>query len=311
VECYEGKSDEGKYDIAPYTPGHEWCGEVVAVGSKVLTFKPGDKVVGEAAWGCGVCENCKNGMQPASCKNFLDAGFDPRCPAGWGEYMLNIERHIFKIPDDWKYTDGMWVETFSVAYGGLWGDNYWVDASDTVLVYGGGPIGICATMVAAASNAKIIVVEPFEKRRELAKKYGADYTIDPTQPDWKEQILKVTDNDGPSVIAECSGNDNAVASVFDVAGMGCRISFIGHTKGRKIPVELGMSQWKNLKTKGAAGSKDFFIRTIRFMSRIRNKFDFDALVTHMYPFEQLNAAMDTACKEKATAFKVAVSFDIK
>ena len=53
VECYEGKSPEGRYDIAPYTPGHEWAGVIEAVGREVTTLKAGDKVTGDCVMDCG------------------------------------------------------------------------------------------------------------------------------------------------------------------------------------------------------------------------------------------------------------------
>ncbi|MFR9207134.1 MAG: alcohol dehydrogenase catalytic domain-containing protein [Lachnospiraceae bacterium] len=58
VECYEGKSAEGRYDIAPYTPGHEWAGQAVEVGSAVTSVKVGNKVVGDCVL---PCNNCANG----------------------------------------------------------------------------------------------------------------------------------------------------------------------------------------------------------------------------------------------------------
>ena len=55
VECYEGKSGEGRYDIAPYTPGHEWSGEVIETGKNVTIVKPGDKVTGDCVLNCFYC----------------------------------------------------------------------------------------------------------------------------------------------------------------------------------------------------------------------------------------------------------------
>lgn len=57
VECFEGLSSEGRYDLGPYTPGHEWGGEVIDIGEDVKSMKPGYKVTGDCVMHCGVCRN--------------------------------------------------------------------------------------------------------------------------------------------------------------------------------------------------------------------------------------------------------------
>ena len=309
VECFEGHSAEGRYDIAPYTPGHEWGGEVVEVGSDVKDFKAGDKVTGDCVMACGVCKNCKEGLMPSACLNMREAGFRPDSPGGMGEYMVIEQQYIHKIPDDWSFAMGAWVETFSIGYYGIWGNGGYIDASDKALVMGAGPVGLSAAMVCKTSGALTIVTDPNPVRRERALKYGADVVLDPLAPDYKEKLLELTDGDGPSVIAEASGNDGSIASIFDVAGHSCRVNLIGHSVGRKIPVEIGKTIWRTLKIKGSGGTKDFGQRTIRFMSAIKDKYDFDALNTHFIPFEKLDEAMDLAMNHKDVAFKVMLTFD--
>ena len=181
VECFEGHSKEGRYDIAPYTPGHEWAGQVAAIGNQVTGFKVGDKVTGDCCMNCFKCENCKRGLMPAACLNFREAGFRPDSPGGWGEYLLMEEHYVHKLPADWKYEEGALVEPFSVGHYGVWGPGGWVDASDDVVIFGGGMIGPCALLTCKAASANVMVVEPLANRRELAKTLGADVVIDPTQ----------------------------------------------------------------------------------------------------------------------------------
>ncbi len=309
VECFEGKSNEGRYDIAPYTPGHEWGGEIVEVGSEVTTLEPGNKVTGDCVMACGVCRNCKDGLMPSACLNMREIGFRPDSPGGMGEYMVVEEEYVHHIPDDWTFEDGAWVETFSIGYFGLWGNGGYIDASDEVVILGAGPVGLSATMVAKTSGAKTIVVDPLKNRREVALKYGADYVVDPTEGDLKAKILELTDGRGATVVAEASGNDNSIASVFDLAGHSARIRLIGHSIGRKVPVEIGWTIWKTLNIGGSGGTKDFAQRTIRFMSRIRDKYDFAALNSHNLPFEEIHEGFKIAMHDKANVLKVMLTFN--
>jgi threonine dehydrogenase-like Zn-dependent dehydrogenase len=309
VECFEGHSAEGRYDIAPYTPGHEWGGQVADIGSGVTTFKCGDKITGDCVMACGVCANCKEGLMPSACLNMREVGFRPDSPGGMGEYMVIEEKYIHKIPDNWSYDMGAWVETFSIGYFGIWGNGGYIDASDTAIILGCGPVGISATMTAKTSGAFTIVADPNAKRRERAVKYGADVVLDPTTANFGEKLLEVTEGNGPSVLVEASGNDRAIASIFDIAGHSCRVNLIGHSIGRKIPIEIGKTIWRTLKIKGSGGTKDFARRTIRFMNAIKKTYDFDALNTHHIPFEKLADAMNLAIHDKDSAFKVMLSFD--
>jgi len=308
VECYIGKSAEGRYDIAPYTPGHEWAGQIVEIGNRVSTFNVGDKVTGDCVLDCGYCCNCKNGKMPSACENMRETGFRPDSPGGMGEYLIIEERYVHKLPDEWSYEEGALVEPFSVGYFGIWGNGGYVDASDTVIIIGAGPIGLSALIVAKAARAKVIIVEPFKNRNNLALKLGADEVIDPTACNLKDEILKLTDGFRGSVVVEASGNDNAIASIFDVAGHSARVRLIGHSVGRKVPVEIGLTIWKTLAITGSGGIKNFMPRTIRFMERIKNEFDFKALISHRYPFKDIHAAFNKAANDKKNAFKVMLKF---
>jgi threonine dehydrogenase-like Zn-dependent dehydrogenase len=309
VECFLGHSAEGRYDIAPYTPGHEWGGTIVEVGSEVKGLKVSDKVTGDCVMACGVCENCKEGLMPSACLNMREAGFRPESPGGMGTYMIIEEKYVHAIPQDWPWEMGAWVETFSIGYFGIWGNGGYIDASDTALILGSGPVGISAAMVCKTSGAKTIVADPSEIRRNLALKYGADVVLDSNAPDFQEKLLKETNGRGPTVLAEASGNDNAIASIFEIVGHSCRVNLIGHSIGRKIPIEIGKTIWRTLKIKGSGGTKDWAQRTIRFMSAIKDKYDFAALNTHHIPFEKLDEAMELAAYHKGVAFKVMLTFD--
>jgi len=309
VHCFEGESAEGRYDIAPYTPGHEVGGQVVEVGSGITTLKAGDKVTADCVLACGVCANCKEGLMPSACLNFRELGFRPDSPGGFGEYFIIEENYIHKIPDSWSYNMGAWVETFSIGYFGIWGNGGYIDASDYALVIGAGPVGLSAAMVCKTSGAKTIVSDPNPKRREMARKYGADVVLNPMDEDYHEQVKAATDGHGPSVIAEASGSNAGLASIFDIAGHSCRVNLIGHSIGRKVPVEIGKTIWSTLKIKGSGGTKDWAQRTIRFMNAIKDTYDFDGLNSHHIPFKDLDKAMDLAVHHPEEAFKVILTFD--
>ena len=310
VECYEGLSAEGRYDIAPYTPGHEWSGEVAAVGKDVKNVKQGDKVTGDCVLPCFRCENCRRGMMPAACLNFREVGFTPGNGGGWAEYLLLEEPYVHPLPPDWAFEEGALVEPFSVSHWGVWGPGGYVDASDDVVVFGCGPIGLGVIIVCKTAGAKVIALEPLANRQEYAKKFGADVVFDPYSVDeLATEIAKHTDTSrGATLVVEAAGNDDAIADMFDVAGTMPRVRMIGHSIGRKVPVEIGKVIWRGMSIYGQGGVTADTPRTVNFINRIRDKVDLLGLITHKYPFDQLPEAVDMAVHNKAEAIKVMLTF---
>ncbi len=220
-----------------------------------------------------------------------------------GESLLLEERFTHRIGDDWSYEEGALVEPFSVGYFGIWGNGGYIDASDRCVIFGAGMIGLSALIVARTAGAQTIVVEPVAYRAEMAHRYGADHVIEPSGS-MKEEVMRLTKDRGGSVIVEASGHNEAIASVFDVAGHSARIRLIGHSVGRRVPVEIGLTLWKNLSITGSGGTRTFLPRTIDFMSRIRKKVDFSGLITHRFAFTDLQAAFDEAIHGRDRALKV-------
>jgi len=304
VECYTGKSKEGRYDIAPYVPGHEWSGEVVDVGKDVTTLGKGDKVTSDCVLPCGKCHNCKAHLSTASCENMREVGFRPDSPGGMGEFLALEERFLHKIPEDFTWEEGALIEPLSVSCFGIWGEGGHVDASDDVVVFGAGPIGLLALVVAKVASAKVIVVEPIEFRRRIAGKLGADQVLSPKTQNVKEAVSDLTKGRGANLVVEASGEDEAIAACFHVASHGARIRLIGHSIGRKVPVEIGLTIWKGLFVHGQAGAPYFFPRTIKFMTQARQRMDFSQVITHRFSLEKIQDAFDLAVKEKEEAVKV-------
>ena len=161
---------EGRYIIPfsyPLIPGHEWSGEVVAVGSKVTSVSPGDRVVGECVIG--------------------DDHFGFSISGAAAEFFVARPEWLHRLPDELTWTMGALVEPFSVAYyaivraGG-------VDASDLVVVLGAGPVGLAVVAAADAMGARVVVVEPSAGTTYRGVRRSAPtmpYPRRPSRPCWQ------------------------------------------------------------------------------------------------------------------------------
>jgi L-iditol 2-dehydrogenase len=254
----------GRYIIPisyPVTPGHEWCGEIVEVGKNVKNFKVGDRVVGE----CVV-------RTPERLHHF---GFS----------MNGADREFFNVNPDWlhKLPDGVddmrgsLIEPFTCGYYAVMRSGG-TNASETVVVSGGGTIGLVTAAAALGMGARVIVADPIKTRRDIAMKLGAE-AIDPTDRG-AEQIMQLTGGHGADLVVECAGHDASLAAVFDYVAQDGRMSMVGINIGRKISSNMGLMQLKNLTIRGCIGSPGVWPAAIKFLER--TGIDLSPIQTHKF-----------------------------
>jgi L-iditol 2-dehydrogenase len=231
----------------PIIPGHEWSGEVVAVGPEVRNVRLGDRIVGECTVNGGA-DHFGFSISGAAAERF-------KIRADWAH----------RLPDELSWQQGATVEPFSCAFhairrlGGI-------QPGDDVAVIGGGPIGLSAVAASVALGGRTMLVEPLEHRRRLGAQLGAAEVIDPSVGPAGDQVRQLTSGRGADVVVEASGNPSAMASALDLSAFRGRLGFIGINVGGTAPAALGMIQSKELTLTGTIGSPDVWPQTIRFMS---------------------------------------------
>ncbi|MCW2530328.1 MAG: gutB 4 [Pseudonocardiales bacterium] len=277
---------EGRYIIPfayPIIPGHEWSGQVAAVGSKVSGFVVGDGVVGE----------CVIGVD--------HFGFS--ISGAGAEYFIAKPAWLHKIPAGLSYADAALVEPFSVAYSALMHVGN-VNASDMLVVLGAGPIGLAVTGGAGKLGATTIVVEPSEERRAAALKLGAAFAVHPD--DAAAFIAQHSGGRGADVVIECSGRPDVMATALEYAGHRARVCYVGIDVGRTAPARLGLIQSKELAISGVVGSEGLWPATLRFLAT--TKLDLSPLITQVFAASDAVQALDAA-QTPQTTIKAHIEFD--
>lgn len=264
----------GKYILPieyPVIPGHEWTGEVVDMGSQVTGFAIGDRVVGE----CSVADDQHFGFT-------IDGAIADlvRVPQAW----------LHKLPDELDDTLGALVEPFTVAYGAT--DE--IDGSDDVIIFGGGPIGLCAVAAAHAKGGRVILVEPDDARAEIGRQLGASLVVNPRGIDVVARLLALTDGRGASRVVEATGRPEVMAQTFEVASYGGYITNIGINVGDVFPARLGLIVEKMLRIRGQVGSVGIWPQAIRFLGR--GGIDLRPLVSQVFPLDQATDALAASAR---------------
>lgn len=267
----------GRYIVPfsyPVIPGHEWSAEVVRVGPKVTRFGPGDRVVGECVIGTD------------------HFGFSISGAAA--EFFVAKQAWLHRLPDNLSWTQGALIEPFSCGYyATVRADN--LDASDTVVVLGAGPIGLGVVAASAGKGARVIVIEPQADRGALARRLGAEAVIDPGTPDLADAVRDQAGGQA-SVVFEASGKPVAMATALELAGFRARCVYIGIDVGGKAPAALGLIQSKELQIRGIIGSPGVWPQTLRFLSR--TGVDLSALVTRTFPLAAAADAIEVVLTDR-------------
>jgi threonine dehydrogenase-like Zn-dependent dehydrogenase len=205
--------------------GHEWTGEIAAIGSDVTRWAVGENVVGATSPKCGSCRRCREG-KPSQCENRASMITDHHDGA-FAEYILVREVGILRLPDGLSPRHAALAEPLSVALHGITRSG--AIPGDKVIVMGAGPIGALSVAALIAKGiTDVTVVEPHDGRRQLARALGAADVIDPAEletfPSWEPEKLS---SRAAHVVLECSGHKAAIESGFHQLGRGGILVMVG------------------------------------------------------------------------------------
>src|SRR5438876_767290 len=180
----------------PQILGHEFSGDVVAVGAGVTRVSPGDRVAVMPLAYCGRCAYCTRGLQHL-CATMGCVGLS-HAWGGMAELATVAEYQVVRLPDGVTYQQGALIEPTAVAAYGV--ERGGVKPGDRVLVTGAGPIGALAALCArGAGAAAVYISEPNAARRARAEALGVAVVLDPTAVDVPELLHEETDGLGVDV----------------------------------------------------------------------------------------------------------------
>ncbi|ORY19534.1 chaperonin 10-like protein [Clohesyomyces aquaticus] len=189
-------------DTIPITLGHEFSGVVKEVGKGVTSFKPGQHVVVQPTIYCGSCGACSAGVENVCYKG----GFIGLSGGGGGlsDNVVVPAGSVLNLPDNIPLDIGALVEPLSVAWHAVSAAP--LSPESTVLILGGGPIGLAVVQVLVAlKTKKIIMSEVSSSRQRFAREFGAHHVLDPKTYDLASVSKELSGSDGPDVVFDCAG----------------------------------------------------------------------------------------------------------
>lgn len=209
--------------VSPITIGHEFSGIIEAVGDDVKDFKVGDRVVVPPLIPCGKCEWCQKGIY-SLCEDYDYYG--SRRDGALAEYVSVKESNLLKVPDNVTYEDAATLDPAANAYHALMRGQF--KEGDTVVVVGTGPIGLFAAQYAKINGAKkVIAVDVWDEKLDIAKKVGADAVINSLKEDAVARVMEETDGHGGDIVIDFSGAPVAQKQCILMADKMGKVVFLG------------------------------------------------------------------------------------
>jgi threonine 3-dehydrogenase len=271
----------------PLVIGHEFMGEIVAVGGAVGGFAVGDRVSGEGHITCGHCRNCRAGRRHL-CRNTQGIGVNR---AGcFADYISLPGANAFKlpaaIPDEIAaFLDPLGNATHCALSFDLVGED--------VLITGAGPIGIMAAAIARHVGARhVVVTDMNDYRLALARRCGATRAINVSKETIDGTMHELGMSEGFDVGLEMSGNATAIKSLLGAMHHGGRVALLGIPPA-EVSVDFNQVIFKGLVLKGVYG-REMFETWYKMAAMLQGGLDISPVLTHRIPCARFEDAFAAA-----------------
>lgn len=309
---------KGEYPVERgLTIGHEPVGVIEKLGSAVLGFSEGQRVIAGAITPSGSSNACQCGR---SSQDGHGTRHGWKAMGGWrfgntidgcqAEYVLvpDAMGNLAPVPD--TLTDEqvlMCPDIMSTGFGGA--ERGGIKIGDMVAIFAQGPIGLCATAGAKLLGAsKIIAIDKVPERLEMAQRLGADHVIDFSRTNPVDEVRRLTEGRGVDVAIEALGTQATFEACLRVLRPGGTLSSLGvYSSDLSIPLDAlaaGLGD-HTIVTTLCPGGKE---RMRRLMAVIESgRVDLGAMVTHRFKLDDIEPAYDLFANQRDGVFKVSIT----
>jgi len=301
----------GEYPVKPgLTLGHEPVGVIEELGAGLEElYTVGERVIVGAITPCGQCFYCLNGVHSQCGGGMGGWRFGNTINGAWAEYLLvpDARANLAPIPDALSDEDVLLCpDIFSTGLSGAESGN--IRVGDAVAVFAQGPIGLCATLGAKLKGASLIIgIDSNSERLEVARRLGANVTLNTSDGDSVAEIKRLTDGRGVDVAIEALDRQETFENALRSMRPGGTLSSLGVYSGKLVaPYEAfyaGLGDQKIVTTLCPGGKE----RMRRLMAMIQNgRVNLRPIVTHAFALDDLEEAFALFSEQRDRVLKVAI-----
>lgn len=252
--------------------GHEFAGEIAAVGEGVRDLAPGDRVTSFPAMPCGACAACRSGAT-ANCTDWATIGLGS-AQGALADYVLSHASVVYRLPDALPFAVAAACEPLTVALFAVHDSG--IRCGETAVVLGAGPIGLFVLQcLRVAGITDVWVIEPNPARRALAGRLGAAAALDPRDDAGRVAVLAATVV-GPDVVYDCAGARGTLQAAAELVRRGGVVQLVGVNMGEE---QIFALPWilREVEVRGSLGGRQEFPQALRLLAE--GRIDVPAMTT--------------------------------
>jgi L-iditol 2-dehydrogenase len=294
---------------APRIFGHETSGVIAAVGAEVDGFKVGDRVMVFHHIPCGECYYCRHKVF-AQCTVYkkvgCTAGFEPS-GGGFAEYVRVMDwivrGGLLKIPYDVSFEQAAFVEPVNTCLKGV--ESLRLEAGETVLVIGQGPIGVVLAALARRAGARVIVSDLYPQRLTISKAHQITDTIDASNADVVHEVRGRTEGRGADAVMLAVGGNTLIRPAMDAVRFGGRVMLFAQTARGEVTIDPAAVC---VDEKTVMGSYSASVELQDESARLvfDGEIDLAGLISHRFPLNEAVEALHLAANPRPDSMKIVI-----
>ena len=294
---------------APRIFGHETAGIVAKVGEGVRKFSVGERVVVFHHIPCGDCYYCRH-KTLAQCGTYkkvgCTAGFEPS-GGGFAEYVRVmdwiVEKGTVRIPDGTSFEQACFVEPVNTCIKGI--ETLRLQAGETVLVMGQGPIGLILANLAKRAGTRVITSDLYPARLTIANSFGLNLTIDASKGDAGRAVRGITEGRGADAVILAVGGSSLIRPAMDATRPGGRVLLFGQTARGEATIDPAAVCVDEKALLGSySASVDLQEDSVRFV--MNREMDLERLISHRFPLQSGVEALNLAAHPQPDSMKIVI-----
>ncbi len=294
---------------APRIFGHETSGVVAKVGEGVRKFSVGERVVVFHHIPCGECYYCRH-KTFAQCATYkkvgCTAGFEPS-GGGFAEYVRVmdwiVEKGAVRIPDGISFEQASFVEPVNTCIKGI--ETLGLQAGETVLVIGQGPIGLILATLAKRAGARVITSDLHPARLTIAQGFGLNLTIDASKADAGEIVPGMTEGRGADAVILAVGGSGLIRPAMDATRPGGRVLLFAQTvRGEAMIDPAAVCVEEKALLGSYSASVELQDESVQFV--MNREMDLERLISHRFPLQSSVEALTLAAHPQPDSMKIVI-----
>ena len=301
-----------EYDLlaGPRIFGHETAGTVVATGTGVSAFAPGDRVIAFHHIPCLDCFYCARRLYaqcPVYKKVGITAGYAP-AGGGFGQYVRVMDwivrRGVETIPPGVSFDRASLVEPFNTCHKAMQAAD--PQPGDVVAVLGQGPIGLMFTLLAKRAGARVVATDTIPLRLALSRQFGAELALDPRVDDLPDAAKRCSDGRGADIVIVAVSAPGLVEQAVRCSRPGAKILLFSQTSDKERVEVSGADICVGERTIFGSYSASVDLQKESARLVFSGELPLEDLISHRLPLDQIAAGFDLARHPDERSLKIVV-----